>query len=78
MYEVSVAALKSEAAADILEAPHDIHDGSINSVNIQRGQGCLPLLNVMTVTHKALGFRECFHLLRFLPQLNIKIELSWC
>ena len=70
MYEVSVATLKSEATADILEAPHYIHDGNINCVNIQRGQGCMPLLDVMRVIDKALGFRERFHLLRFLLQSN--------
>ena len=70
MDEVSIAALESETAGEILEALHDVHNGSINRVDIHGGLGRLPLLNVTRVIDKALGFRERFHLLRPFPQLN--------
>ena len=70
MDEVSVAALESETAAEILEDPHNVHNGSINRVDIQSGQRCLPLLNVTRVIDEALWFRERFHLLCFLPQVG--------
>ena len=72
MDEVSVAALKSETAGEFLETLHNVHNGSINRVDIQSGQRCLPLLNVTRVIDEALWFRERFHLLCFLPQPNIR------
>ena len=62
MHEVPIAALKSEAVWKILETLHDIHNGAINRVSIQRSQGCLPLLKIMRVIYEVLGFCECFQL----------------
>lgn len=61
-YEVAVAALESETKGEILEALHDVHDGSINRVDIQRSQGCLPLLKIMRILYEVLGFCKCFQL----------------
>jgi len=74
MDKVSVAALERETAGESLKALHDVHDGSINRADIHGGQGRLPLLDVTRVIDKALGFRECFHLLRPLPQPNAKLS----
>jgi len=62
IHEVPTAALKSEAVWKILEALHDIHNGAINLMRIQRGQGFLPLLKIMRVVYEALWFCECLQL----------------
>jgi hypothetical protein len=74
MDKVSVAALERETAGESLKALHDVHDGSINRADIHGGQGRLPLLDVTRVIDKALGFSECFHLLRPLPQISPQPE----
>ena len=51
MHEVPITALKSEAVWKILETLHNIHNGAINRVSIQRSQGCLPLLKIMRVIY---------------------------
>ena len=70
MDEVSIAALESETAGEILEAFHDVRNGRIKRVDIHGGQRRLPLLNVAKVLDKALRFRERFHLLHPFPQPN--------
>ena len=67
---MSVAALESKTVGEILEVLDDVHNGSINRVDIHGGQGRLPLLDVTRVIDKALGFRERFHLPCPFPQPN--------
>ena len=62
MHKVPIAALKSEAIWKIPEALHDVHNGTINHISIQRSQGCLPLLKIMRVIYEILGFCKCFQL----------------
>lgn len=62
MHEVPIAALKSEAVWEILEALHDIHNGAVDPIGIQRRQDCLPLLKITRVVYEALGFCECLQL----------------
>ena len=68
MYEVAVAALESETAGEVLEALHDVYNGSINRVDIQCSEGCLLLLKIMRILYEVLGFCECFQL--SVPFLN--------
>jgi hypothetical protein len=60
--KMPIAALKSETAGKILKAVHDVHNGGINRDIPKRRQGCLPLLKIVGIVYKILGFYECFHL----------------
>ena len=70
---MAIATLESETAGEILEALHDVHNGSIDLVDIQHSQGCLPLLKIMRILYEVLGFCKCFQLP--IPFLNATVRI---